>query len=93
MTERRAYSMAGSTMFDVAYGLRCDSNEDPLLVRTEKYLPEISHATSPTQFLVVSILFQYTQDNTFELTNLLECISSFEVPSFLVAWWIVQEGD
>ena len=78
-------------MFNIAYGLRCDSNEDPLLIRTEKYLPEISHATSPTQFLVVSILFRYTQDSTYELTNLLECISSFEASSFLDARWFFQE--
>ena len=80
-------------MFDVAYGLRCDSNEDPLLVRTEKYLPEVSHAAAPSQFLVVSILFRYMHDQSVELANLPECISSFEIPSFLVARWIVQEGD
>jgi hypothetical protein len=85
--------MAGSTMFNIAYGLKCDSNEDPLIIRTENYLPEISHAVSPTQFLVVSTLFQYTHDKSFDISNLIECVSSFEVSSFLVTRWIVQEGD
>jgi hypothetical protein len=32
-------------------------------------------------------------DKSFEPANLLECVSSFEVLSLLVARWIVQEGD
>ena len=75
--------MAGSTMFNIAYGLRCDSNEDPLLIRITKFQSELNHAAAPTQFLVVSILFWYTHDKTYELANLLECISSFELPSWL----------
>ena len=80
-------------MFNIAYGLKCDSSEDPLLIRTEKFLPELNHTAAPTQFLVVSILFRYNHDKSFEVANLLECITSFEVPSFLVARWIIQEGD
>ena len=79
-------------MFNIAYGLGCDSHEDPLLTRMTKYQAKLNHAVAPTRFLVVSILIQYTHDKSFELSNLLECISSFEAPSVLVPRWIIQEG-
>jgi hypothetical protein len=84
--------MAGSTMLNIAYGLKCDSSEDPLLIHTEKLLAELNHVAAPSRFLVVSILYRYTHDKSFELVTLLECSSSLEVPSFLVARWFVQEG-
>jgi hypothetical protein len=49
--------MAGSTMFNIAYGLGCHSNDDPTLIRMEKLSMAITVSALPTQFLVVSILF------------------------------------
>jgi hypothetical protein len=46
--------MTGSTMFDVAYGLRCDSSDDPLLIRMEKFTAALIEGLLPTSFLVVS---------------------------------------
>jgi hypothetical protein len=83
--------MTGSTMFNVAYGLGCDSKDDPTLIRMEKLMKAASQAALPTQFLAVSIPFRYTHDKSFEFANLLESVSSFEVPSFMDAWWIIQE--
>jgi hypothetical protein len=48
--------MAGSTMFNVAYGLGCQSNNDPTLIRMDKLATAIASSALPTQFLVVSIL-------------------------------------
>jgi hypothetical protein len=76
-------------MLDVAYGLRCDSN-DPMLTRMETFLPEISRAATASQFLVVSLLVAYAHAKSLQLCSL-ECISDFEAPSFLVAWRFVQE--
>jgi hypothetical protein len=83
--------MTGSTMFNVAYGLGCDSKDDPTLIRMEKLVKVVSQSAVPTQFLAVSILFRNTRDQSFEYANLLESVSSFEVPSFMDAWRIVQE--
>jgi hypothetical protein len=43
-------------MFSVAYGLRCDSNEDPMLTRMEKLLTALDQAVIRSKFLVVSFL-------------------------------------
>ena len=83
--------MTGSTMFNVAYGLGCDSNDDPTLIRMEKLATAVSQASVPTQFLAVSITFRYIHDKNFEFANLLESVSNFEVPSFMDARWIIQE--
>jgi hypothetical protein len=44
-------------MFNVVYGLECDSNDDPTLIRMEKLTMAVTQSSLPTQFLVVSILF------------------------------------
>ena len=41
-------------MFDLAYGLRCDSSDDPILVRMDKLAAAIIEGALPTKFLVVS---------------------------------------
>jgi hypothetical protein len=83
--------MLASTMFNVAYGLECESDDDPRLVRLEKLVAAIIKSALPSQFLVVSILLSYTHDESFEFSNLLEHSPTFEAPSFLDAWWFVQE--
>jgi hypothetical protein len=55
--EIRHHSMAGSTMFNVAYGLGCDSKDDPTLIRIDKLVTAASECALPSQFLVVSVLF------------------------------------
>jgi hypothetical protein len=42
-------------MFDLAYGLRCDSSDDPLLIRMEKFFATLIEGAMPTKFLVVSL--------------------------------------
>jgi hypothetical protein len=74
-------------MFSIAYGFRCDSTDDPLLVRMETFVAAIAQALLPTKFLVVSLIFAYAPDKSSNIRNLLECISSFEASSFLDAWW------
>jgi hypothetical protein len=49
--------MSGSTMFNVAYGLGCDSNDDPTLVRMHKLVTAVTEAALPSFFLVMNILF------------------------------------
>ena len=83
--------MSASTMFNVAYGLGCDSNDDPTLIRMEKLVKAAIQSAFPTQFLVVSILFWSTHDEISEFTYLLEHLPSFEAPSFVDAWWFIQE--
>ena len=78
-------------MFNVAYGLGCDSNDDPTHIRMDKLATAVSQAAVLTQFLAVSILFRYGHDTNVEFANLLESGSNFEVPSFMDAWWIIQE--
>jgi hypothetical protein len=56
--------MSGSTMFNVAYGLGCDSKDDPALIRMDKLMTAITQAVVPTQFLVVRILLRYVYDKT-----------------------------
>ena len=80
-------------MFNVAYGLGCDSKDDPTLVRMDKLVTTTSQSSLPTSFLVVSILFRCMHEKNFEFSNLLECVSSIEAPPFLDAWWFVQEVD
>jgi hypothetical protein len=48
--------MTGSTMFNVAYGLGCDSGDDPTLTRTEQLVTALNHISVPAQFLLVSPL-------------------------------------
>ena len=78
-------------MFIVAYGLRCDSCDDPLLIRMEKLMAAVTEASLPTKFLVVSLALAYVLDKCSNIRKLLEYISSFEAPSFLDAWWLFQE--
>jgi hypothetical protein len=47
-------------MLSVAYGLRCDSSDDPLLIRLEKFVGAIIQALLPTKFLVVSLGSAYS---------------------------------
>jgi hypothetical protein len=54
--------MLASTMFNIAYGLKCDSSEDPLLIRIEKLMEAVAQTALPTQFLVVSLLLTYAHD-------------------------------
>ena len=54
--------MLASTMVNVAYGLRCESSEDPFLIRIEKLMDAVIQAGMPTQFLVVSLLSAYAHD-------------------------------
>ena len=49
--------MTGSTMFNVAYGLGCNSKDDPTLIRIDKLVTAMSESSIASQFLVVSILF------------------------------------
>jgi hypothetical protein len=44
-------------MFNVVYGLGCDSKDDAILIRMEKVITATTQAVTPTQFLVVYILF------------------------------------
>jgi hypothetical protein len=60
--------MLASMMFNIAYGLRYDSNEDPLLIRMEKLLEAVVEAALPTQFLVVSLLLAYAHDRSPDLS-------------------------
>ena len=80
-------------MFNVAYGLGCDSNEDPMLVRMEKLVTAVNEFGVPFRFLVVSLQrIRTTRVLTCcQFTDSLECISEFETPSFLDAWRFVQE--
>jgi hypothetical protein len=55
-------------MFNVAYGLGCDSNDDPTLIRMQKLLTAVSRAAMPAQFAAVSILFCYTRDENLNLS-------------------------
>jgi hypothetical protein len=48
--------MAGTLMFDVAYGLGCNSEDLPILVRLQKLMDAVVYAANPSSFLVVSSL-------------------------------------
>jgi hypothetical protein len=85
--------MSGSTMLNVAYGLSCDSSDDLLLTRTEKFASALIEAVLPTKFLVVSLVSVYAPGKCRNRRNSLECISGFEAPSFLDARWFFQEVD
>jgi hypothetical protein len=60
--------MLASAMVNIAYGLRCDSSEDPFLIRTGKLAAVVIEAALPTQFLVVSLLLAYADDRSPELS-------------------------
>jgi hypothetical protein len=45
-------------MFNVAYGLKCDSKDDPTLVRMEKLVTAVTQCVLPSSFLVVSVIFR-----------------------------------
>jgi hypothetical protein len=77
-------------MFNVAYGLRCDSCDDPLLIRMERFMAAVIEAVLPTKFLVVSLPLAYMPDKCSHIRNSSEFISSFKAPSFLDAWWFFQ---
>ena len=76
-------------MFNVAYGLGCDSNDDLTLIRMDKLVTAVTQSTLPSSFLVVSLPFRYRHKKNFESAYLLECVPSFEAPPFLDAWWFV----
>ena len=78
-------------MFDVAYGLRYDSSDNPLLIRMEKFMAALIEGGLPTKFLVVSLVLAYVPDKCANTRNSLEYISGFEAPSFLDAWRFFQE--
>jgi hypothetical protein len=78
-------------MFDLAYGLRCDTSDDPLLIRMEKFMAALIEGAMPTKFLVVSLILAYAPDKCSNIRNPLEYISSPEAPPFLDAWWFFQE--
>jgi hypothetical protein len=78
-------------MLNVAYGLRCDSSDDPLFIRMEKFVAAMTEAILPTKFLVVSLVLEYAPDKRSNTRNPLERISSFEASSFLDARWFIQE--
>jgi hypothetical protein len=78
-------------MLNVAYGLRCESHEDPLLIRTDKFVATFIEAMLPTKFLVVSLVLACASDKRSNTRKSLERISSFEAPSFLDAWRLFQE--
>ena len=78
-------------MFNIAYGLRCESGDDPLLIRMENFMAALIEGALPTKFLVVSLLLAYVPDKYSKVRNSLEYISSFEAPSFLDARWFFQE--
>jgi hypothetical protein len=59
--------MLASAMVNIAYGLRCDSSEDPLLIRIEKLMTTVVQAALPSKFLVVSLLLAYTHDRSPDL--------------------------
>jgi hypothetical protein len=59
--------MSGSTMFNVAYGLRCDSNEDPMLTGMERLVTAVEEAAIRSKFLVVSFLLVYVHDKSSDL--------------------------
>jgi hypothetical protein len=80
--------MSGSTMFNVAYGLECDSNDDPILIRMDKLLTVLIHVSGAAQFLFVSLLLAYLYDKSPDLISL-EYSPSFEACSVLDAWWLV----
>jgi hypothetical protein len=44
-------------MFNIAYGLGCDSKDDPTLIRIDKLAIALTECALPSQFLVVSVLF------------------------------------
>jgi hypothetical protein len=46
--------MAGMFMFDVAYGLGCNAEDLPILVRLANLLDAAIYAADPSSFLVVS---------------------------------------
>jgi hypothetical protein len=54
-------------MFNVAYGLSCDSKDDPTLVRLGKLVTAATQAVLPSSFLVVSVLFQCVHEKSFEI--------------------------
>jgi hypothetical protein len=78
-------------MLNIAYGLRCDSDNDPLLIRFEEFTGAMIQALLPSKFLVVSLVFACAPDKSSNIGNSLEYVSSFEAPSFLDAWWLLQE--
>ena len=56
-------------MFNVAYGLQCDSCDDPLLIRMEKLMAALIEAALPTRFLVVSLALVYVPDKCSNIRN------------------------
>ena len=59
--------MAGSTMFNIAYGLRCDSIEDPVLIRMEKLVTAVAKAAISNMFFAVRLLLTYADDRSSDL--------------------------
>jgi hypothetical protein len=57
-------------MFNVAYGLRCDSKDDPTFVRMDKMVTAVTQSGFPSHFLVVSIPFRCEHQKNFGISNL-----------------------
>jgi hypothetical protein len=43
-------------MFNIAYGLGCDSDDDPRFVRMDKFVTALNYTPIPAQFLLVGLL-------------------------------------
>ena len=53
-------------MFNVAYGLGCNSKDDPTLIRIDKLVTAMSESSIASQFLVVSILFRCVHEKNLD---------------------------
>jgi hypothetical protein len=53
-------------MLNVAYGLGCDSKDDPTLIRMDKMVTAATQATLPSSFLVVRALFRCVHEKSLE---------------------------
>jgi hypothetical protein len=82
--------MAGMFMFDVAYGLGCDSEDLPTLVRLQNLLDAAIYASMPATFLVVNLLLIHKSPISKQFFFLLECLSCIEISSLLATWRVLQ---
>ena len=68
--EVSSHSMSASTMFNVAYGLRCESNEDPMLIRMEKLVSAVSKASIANMFFAVRPLLACARNESSDLRSI-----------------------
>jgi hypothetical protein len=88
--------MAEMLMFDVAYGLGCNSEDLPILVHLQKLMDAAVYAGNPSSFLVVSCLSSSIKSQNTEseaVSVFLECISDIETCFLLVSWRFLQMLD